>query len=436
MTTPSRSRKERQEKSDEPSASYDSGYASQPGGAKTDTIWFPTNPHNLSLEPYHDRVMLGAGEVIPLKPVRSFAIESTHQIVPHWPTIRAQLHGVFQELGFQWSSLRILHRRQTMAPREGLDDTTLVMAADKAYWGETPQTVLEDCFKIVKSITGSEIWIELINDRAKRSANEDDEDIEPERFSHNVKPLPGSSIGVRDLDWSSGTLGGYMELVDGKGGRIPCCLTNHHVLRPSRINPPPESEAKPKYDEELNIAGKLHEAVNQPKRPLTVDAPAMIDKARTLKYIRSYIERLEKKYGFYEAKATTGIERDVQRFAECKATLEGLKKEELRIENFDLSLGTLVASSGYRRSSRTRGALDWAIVTLNKDRVGQNSVSCPYHNTPPPLCNKRLISCASSSRQGTRRLSHKAGSHLLGPLWLCRALVKESTASILPSSKI
>lgn len=45
----------------------------------------------------------------------------------------------------------------------------------------------------------------------------------------------GSSLGVAGLDWSSGTLGGYINLSNTSQDPVSCALTCHHVLRPTRL---------------------------------------------------------------------------------------------------------------------------------------------------------------------------------------------------------
>ena len=48
------------------------------------------------------------------------------------------------------------------------------------------------------------------------------------------QPYVGSSIGVAGLRWSVGTLGGFFELKKPGKTPIPCAITCHHVVRPTR----------------------------------------------------------------------------------------------------------------------------------------------------------------------------------------------------------
>lgn len=72
------------------------------------------------------------------------------------------------------------------------------------------------------------------------------------RSNYLSNPHMGLSIGIKDLDWSTGTIGLYLQLEGSSKVYGPTC---HHVVRPIKNS---TKAGSGNYDPELNIIGKAH----------------------------------------------------------------------------------------------------------------------------------------------------------------------------------
>lgn len=98
------------------------------------------------------------------------------------------------------------------------------------------------------------LQVELIDGVIGRWRSDGDEDGQRgQKGEYAQRPSGGVDIGVSGLDWSRGTLGGYVLLSAGAGNDpVTCALTCHHVLRPTRECARKADEPAPAYDAELD----------------------------------------------------------------------------------------------------------------------------------------------------------------------------------------
>ncbi len=363
-------RKQQQEKSDE---SHDLGYESQ-------AAWYPHNPHKGRIS-VHDHPAL-SDELPPLARIRTFPIEEGDPIITFWETIRVEVHHILEHANLKWNSLSILHRRQTI--QRTMFDTTLVITAERNEWGSDWEEALRKCHeKTAYGLKGDirGLWIELRAQKFSRVADSVPTEPEPslvEIHEHNERPAIGKSIGVTALPWSSGTMGGFVEIKNTTGSTeaMVCVLTNHHVARPTK-KPSDEPEAAVKYDLRLDEIGRFHAAVTPGSSPpLPVSQPSYQDHERTLRLYEGQIREQSSEVKTLQVRADTGDKRSKKQLLLVKASLEKLEKEYERVSHFDLDFGKVWASSGYIKSARTGGGLDWALVQVRKDRIGHNLVRC------------------------------------------------------------
>lgn len=125
-------------------------------------------------------------------------------------------------------------------------------------------------------------------------SNDDGDGQQGQKDGYAQRPSGGVGIGVSGLDWSGGTLGGYIVLSAGAGNDpVTCALTCHHVLRPTRKCARTAEEPTPAYDAEPDHLNYYHTAVPfnglYGNSELSVDQPSLQDHLHTLK---SYINTL------------------------------------------------------------------------------------------------------------------------------------------------
>lgn len=87
-----------------------------------------------------------------------------------------------------------------------------------------------------------------LSEESKNELSRELEERLPQWIPYQIKPPMGSSIGVSDKNWSTGTFGGYVELENGVKEKKMCGITCHHVLRPAvDKKPPPEDHFSKLY---------------------------------------------------------------------------------------------------------------------------------------------------------------------------------------------
>lgn len=239
------------------------------------------------------------------------------------------------------------------------------------------------------------------------------------------KPTMGASIGRRESQDDTATLGGYV-LVDG----ITHILTVHHLF---------EDEGKSVYDN-----GRLRESQYQITQPSEQD----------IRDINAEILSLRDRIGLLEAEQATLLEwmAQLKELEKLQATIPG----DERFWRF----GEVVASSGYRnrvprkapnaQSSRGLGSgvpitMDWAVCSVPEDRVGLNEIDvaepCPQTSAlsnplPTDSTQRNALTqtkqCTRTCEPAGRVLVHSLGrtSHYqIGVVSPCGAHIHEKIAS-------
>ncbi|KAI9705544.1 MAG: hypothetical protein M1836_006299 [Candelina mexicana] len=375
MSSPGRSRKGRQENSDE---SHDSGYSSQPD---LEVVWFPDNPHQ-SRRMLYERSDQSTAGLAPLARVMTFPVERDNPFVKVWERIRLQIHATLEQHGLDWRSISVFHRRQSFDSTG--NDLTLVITAPRASWGENYESALEKCRDMtIHGQSQTKLRVELRDERVVFFPNEEgssskEEASNAEHHEHLRKPGLGLSIGVKHVYWSAGTIGGFVELesTSGESGRLVCALTNHHVARPTRTALSEKRPGPTRYDPVLNQVDKAHEAVVPGTgQRLPMSQPALKDHERMLQWLTQQTQDAKRSVSGLEYRVSMGDNRAKDRLLQARRTLQDCEQKYQHVSDFDLEYGTVFASSGYIKSSRTGGCLDWALVQIRKDRLGQNTLA-------------------------------------------------------------
>ncbi|KAI9716835.1 MAG: hypothetical protein M1812_005175 [Candelaria pacifica] len=357
--------------------------------AESSTEWFPRNPHTARIK-VHDRLNT-TDEEAPIARVLTFPIEDGHPFIGVWETIRSDVHKVLEDAGLEWNTISVLRRRQST--QQLWDDTTIVITALRSAWG----LAWEDAMRKVHDKTshgtyGSKVWVELRAEGFSRFPNDAPAETEAplsEFHLHDKKPVLGQSIGVKNLAFSSGTMGGFVELVDetGKSGTIICIMSNHHVIRPTKtkIAEGQNSTLQYPYDSQLDIMDRFHPAVSPGSSPaLPISQPSHTDHKRTLRLYAEQTGDAQKSVEQLRLKASMKDRRSELYLPQAETAFKSLQSEYDRIQQFDIDFGTVWASSGYIKSPRTNGQLDWGLVQVRKDRIGNNSL-VPIKNTAEDL---------------------------------------------------
>ena len=161
-------------------------------------------------------------------PIRSFAIESNHPLIAHWPALRADLLATLDQSGIAWTALNVLRRRRTLEPSDA-DDTTIVVTTHilDAQQGQMAQERLKG---ICAQHHQPQLHVELLPGVVRRLGL-----VEPVDEPYQRPPVMGSSLGPRGVDWASGTMGPVLMLSCAQEPPLACILTCHHVLRPSDV---------------------------------------------------------------------------------------------------------------------------------------------------------------------------------------------------------
>ncbi|KAI9719976.1 MAG: hypothetical protein M1812_003101 [Candelaria pacifica] len=394
--------KEGREKSDE---SYDPGYASIPD---LEVAWYPENPHQARIKPYQ-RADTSSSDLPPLARVMTFPIVDGDPFIKVWEEIRLEVHDILKQENLDWTSLGIFRRRQTYDPM-GFD-TTLVITARRSKWGSSYKNALRRCHNLTEhGPQRLKLWVELRDERpvfdtSDHGSSSTSKAPAAECHKHFRKPGLGLSIGVKDVYWSSGTIGGFVEMenTSGESDPIICALTNHRVARPTKIVGNETGPGPVNYDPRLDETEKYHEAVIPGSGlRLLMCQPSLKDHERMIQMLEERIVDAKRSSARLEIRASGGNKLAQQRLLQNKEELRDLEKEHERVSEFDLEYGMLWASSGYAKSPRTGGSLDWALVHVRKDRIGQNTPRRRVLNPSRSSRERAKIARTSISNQDTQ----------------------------------
>ena len=138
-------------------------------------------------------------------PLRSFAIEASHPLIKSWPLIRARIMTILDQSKINWSSLGVLRRRQVL--EQGDDDTTLVLVVKKGNKNEVVESVEEEIYQVCKSTGNAGLFVEILEGEITQFNG----------IEYEVKASGGSSLSPTEVDYTTGTLGGYVRLVGANG---------------------------------------------------------------------------------------------------------------------------------------------------------------------------------------------------------------------------
>ena len=313
--------------------------------------------------------------------MRTFAIEPNHPLVQSWATLHDDIQAVLeqQSLSYPWRAIEVFRRRRTLRPSpEGIDDTTVLVTIEKGA-DDDHRAILARSIKAICGTHGQPtLQVEVLEGLITRLASP--------MHPHTKSATPGSSIGVAGLDWSSGTLGGYVTLRSSSTEeRVLCALTCHHVLRPTRIIKPAASSPPPSppYDSKLDVVGCYHPAIEKPDPSLKVQQPSTADHHTACEALTSQLAETDAKIVRHEENLEMGMEsaagqRGLEVARERRETYQRLRAE---IDSFDRNLGHVWATSGYRTAA-AGCAIDWGLVRVDKRREGYNEVKSTPHIVP------------------------------------------------------
>jgi hypothetical protein len=138
-------------------------------------------------------------------PLRSFAIEASHPVIQSWPLIRARILTILDQSRIRWSSLGVLRRRQILKQED--DDTTVVLVVQKGNNIEIVERVEEGIYQACRSTGNPDLFVEVLVGGVIRFGETE----------YEVKAFGGSSISPTEVDYSVGTLGGYVRLMGPNG---------------------------------------------------------------------------------------------------------------------------------------------------------------------------------------------------------------------------
>ncbi|KAM5439785.1 hypothetical protein MferCBS31731_004195 [Microsporum ferrugineum] len=291
--------------------------------------------------------------VVPLD-VLTFAVSSNHPIVARWDDVSTYTIEQLDRLNIPWVAVECFQRRQEEEESEDRDDTTVIITVQE-FPKETNE--IEKLLQTVHEYSGG-LFVEMSIGQIRCDAPE----IKPEseaakgreqRPPYASKPPMGGSVGVAGIDWSTGTFGGYLELLKhGQPAKI-CGLTCHHVVAKSDV-PVRNFEA---------IAGDAGKQIK-------IQHPSLGDHNRTLSSLESAIDMYTGYQSVYkhdcdpDPRTKTKIDKLNQKMDLCIAA-------KSQATSADREIGSVLASSGLRVSA-DECRLDWALIDLYPERIGMN----------------------------------------------------------------
>lgn len=306
----------------------------------------------------------------PEPPMRSFAIEPDHPLVPKWLPIRNNIEAALDRSPIRWYALEVFRRRRYVE-RSNHDDTTVVITANRqgdtgGHWDALETTVREIC----RAHGQDKLNVELVDGTICHFAA-------GIYLEYDLTPAIGSSLGVAGVGWSSGTLGGYVNLSHPDKETIHCGLTCHHVLRPTKSLKSSQSPSMTavSYDPTLDQEGVYHPAVKKPDGKYLIEQPSLSDHTEAQKALKVQLADVERRIQRYEEKLEMGmnsanVRQGLKSTQESRADYERLLSKR---HSFNRDFGHVWTTSGYQVADRGC-ALDWGLVRVNKERTGLNQV--------------------------------------------------------------
>lgn len=294
-------------------------------------------------------------------PNRTFPIEVNHPLLvgpePRWETLRLKLFTILHKSTFEWSSLSLLRRRPTMQPIFD-DDTTVVVIIGQNTTSSAENHLLQEILNTCRNEGHLTLRIELLRGQAILFT-----DVPGPIYEQ--KPSIGSSLGVRNTDWTAGTLGGFIKLRKN-GDTLSCVLTCHHVLKPARPFSADSTQQSRAFTTPLS---------SESGEVVGVDQPALMDHLKLWSTLSAQIKICEVKNKTITDKLNDGFDS-----AEVQPRLELLTKRHQAyidhkrlIESADRRFGRIWATSGLSVASKGF-CLDWGVVLVDQDRKGLNWV--------------------------------------------------------------
>ncbi|KAF2105473.1 hypothetical protein BDV96DRAFT_655616 [Lophiotrema nucula] len=241
--------------------------------------------------------------------------------------------------GRQWITLDMVYREDAEVP-ENRRPTILIGArdADEQYWWDDTLPALRQ----LHQVTQFDIEIELLYRYQFLTAAPNGFSLQ-ESFEDSMIEL-GASCG-RSEDERTGTFGGRMRLKNpDTGAELTLGITNHHVLG-------------------RQLPGKG--PFTTFKDPIKVESPSSKDRDVFIKTLEARIDDLEHD--------ERGLDNPV-----VKVRLQDRKDELARAQTFDLYVGQVFASSGFRWTQNNScdqnlmdaWAVDWSLTTVEKRATG------------------------------------------------------------------
>ncbi len=311
----------------------------------------------------------------PPSPLKTFAIEPDHPLLPLWPRLERDLIDLLDASPVPWSALEVFHRRCTVQSSNENDTTVIVTAMKQAEpaWLKLQTSIRE----YLNNQGQSALQVEMIDGVISRCASDKTIDCE-----YILKPSGGVSVGVTGLDWSSGTFGGYLLLKRKGHASLPCAVTCHHVLRPTRKHTKTPSEPAPTYDPILDEKFHYHKGVvvdNENNDTMLVDQPSLGDHTAALERSKLNIDDYQERIKKTEEERDAGYSSSKLKvkLARLQEAVSIMRETYLIAQSFDRVFGHIFATSGYIHAS-TGCALDWGLIAVQTSRLGQNTV-CSKH---------------------------------------------------------
>lgn len=277
----------------------------------------------------------------------SFAIEIDHPLVARWPPLRDTILELLNNSPIHWSVLEVLRRRMTILPGPH-DDTTVVVTATKVKqrdWTNLAQALKKKCEEHREEMLN----VELIDATVERLNHR-------RALRYDRTPPGGSSVGVLGQE-NSGTLGGYILVVDEKGKQTVCGLTCHYVILPASRGP---------MEECSHSLEALHPSQKDCNADIETCRNGLSLLAREIADDRHDIDEYER-----IGRETTRKQQALKRLEDAEKALQ--KKIE-SWPNHYLHFGYVIRTSGLRTGAHGC-AVDWGLIAVSEDRVGKNEVS-------------------------------------------------------------
>lgn len=306
----------------------------------------------------------------PDPPMRTFAIEPNHPLVPKWIPLRDEIEAALDRSPIRWYAIEVFRRRRHIEKTQH-DDTTVVITAKRHdeiadHWDTLKTTVQEIC----RAHGEDSLKVELIDGVIGHFAV-------GIYLEYDKVPTIGSSLGVTGVSWSNETLGGFVSLTKAEEKTIYCGLSCHHVLRPTKTRNSSQNASRTviAYDPSLDQEGVYHPAVQKADDKFLIEQPSLSDYSKAQEELQVQLTDVERRLHQYQEKLEIGMDsasvrQGLKSTQETQAEYKRLLSDR-RIFNRDF--GHVWATSGYRVADRGC-ALDWGLVHVNENRKGLNKV--------------------------------------------------------------